>query len=148
MSLFKYPGLYGMDRFENLFESMLDRTSIAELALNPRADILETETGLVVSVDCPGVNPEDISVTLEEGMLVVKGFRNSSEESKGKYVRTERSYGSFKRAFKVGNGYDLSNIEATSSNGVLTVTLAKLAEALPKKVEIKVIPSPQGSEAN
>lgn len=105
----------------------------------PSADISETDTAYLIKAEIPGVNKEDVKVTLENGMLTIQGERKMEKEEKGKkYHRIERSYGSFMRSFRVPDDADESAVKAEFKDGVLNVTLTKSAKAKPKAINVSV----------
>jgi HSP20 family protein len=105
----------------------------------PSADISETDTAYVIKAEIPGVNKEDVKVTLENGMLTIQGERKMEKEEKGKkFHRIERSYGSFMRSFRVPDDADESAVKAEFKDGVLNVTLTKSAKAKPKAINVSV----------
>jgi HSP20 family protein len=105
----------------------------------PSADISETDTAYVIKAEIPGVNKEDVKVTLENGMLTIQGERKMEKEEKGKkFHRIERSYGSFMRSFRVPDDADESAVKAEFKDGVLNVTLGKSEKAKPKAINVSV----------
>jgi len=109
----------------------------------PKVDVYDEGKDLVVKAEVPGVKPEDISVTLEEGALTIRGKREREEEvEKENYYRMERSFGSFLRSIPVPRGVKESDIQAESSDGVLEVRLkgaAKLGETARKVIPVKAV---------
>jgi HSP20 family protein len=105
----------------------------------PPVDINETEKEYVVTVDLPDVKKEHIKVGLENCALTVEGERRLEKEEKGKkFHRLERRYGQFFRRFAMPGEIDAAHVQALFKDGVLKVTLPKLAAAVPKAVEVKV----------
>ena len=105
----------------------------------PSADISETDTAYLIKAEIPGVNKEDVKVSIENGMLTIQGERKMEKEEKGKrYHRIERSYGSFIRSFRVPDDADESAVKAEFKDGVLNVTLNKSARAKPKAINVSV----------
>ncbi len=105
----------------------------------PPVDVKETDDKYTIEMDLPGVKPEDVDVQVTGDTVVIKGERKfEQEEEKEGYHRIERSYGSFQRAFTLGNQVDADNIKASLKHGVLTVELPKAPEAKAKKIEIDV----------
>jgi HSP20 family protein len=106
----------------------------------PRSDVVETEQGVEVTVELPGLEEKDIEVTLSDDALSVKAERQieRKDEKKGYYV-SERSYGSIYRSIPLPPGVDSDRAEATFRNGVLTVRLPQRPEAKARvrKVEVK-----------
>jgi HSP20 family protein len=87
----------------------------------------------------PEIKKEDLKVTVEDDVLIIRGERKGEKEEKGKkYHRIERSYGSFERRFTLPEEADASKISSEFKEGVLTVHLPKNPNAKPKAVEIKV----------
>ncbi|MCE5330015.1 Hsp20/alpha crystallin family protein [bacterium] len=104
----------------------------------PNVDIKESETDITVKADLPGLKKEDIEVSVDNDMLVIKGERKFEKEEKDKdYVRVERSYGSFYRSFTIGAPVKEDEIKASYKNGVLEVTVPKAEIKKAKKVEVK-----------
>ncbi|GAB6067423.1 Hsp20/alpha crystallin family protein [Methylothermus subterraneus] len=105
----------------------------------PAVDIKEEANRYVVQADLPGVKPEDIEVTLQNGVLTIKGERQTeAKEEKENYRRVERFYGSFFRRFTLPESVDEEKIEANYDKGVLTVSIPKKPEVQPKKISVKV----------
>ncbi|MCU0305677.1 MAG: Hsp20/alpha crystallin family protein [Thermoanaerobaculales bacterium] len=136
----------GMERLFNEFmgrslRGMADETS-ASGAWSPAVNILEKEEGIVISADLPGLKAEDVEVTVDNGVLTIKGQRSFEEASEGQtYHRVERWYGSFERSFTVPNSVDPSKIEARFVNGEMSITLPKREESKPRSVKVKVATS-------
>jgi len=103
----------------------------------PAVDVYEDEQSLTLKLEVPGLNEEDINVTLENNTLTVSGERKfEKEEKEENFHRIERRYGSFTRAFRLPNTVDSEKVEAGYDKGVLKITLAKRAEAKPKTIKI------------
>jgi len=106
----------------------------------PAVDIAETEKAYEIAAELPGMDEKNIEVKFADGVLTIKGEkREEKEEKKKDYYLSERSFGSFQRAFQVPDGVDTDKIEASFQKGVLTVTLPKSAEAqkAAKKIDVK-----------
>jgi HSP20 family protein len=106
----------------------------------PAVDIFETENhDLVLKAEVPGMNREDIEVTVENGTLVLKGQKKFDETIKEEhYRRIERSYGQFFRSFTLPNTVDASKVSADYKNGILTVKLPFREEAKPRTINVDV----------
>ena len=103
-------------------------------------DVREDTNSIVVEVELPGVDEKDVSVTLANGMLTIKGEKKHEKEEKGEsYYLTERSFGTFERAIRLPDTVDDAKVEAKFDKGVLKVTAAKKPEAVKaeRKIEIK-----------
>lgn len=103
----------------------------------PAVDIYEDEHNLVLKLEVPGVNEEDLNVSLENNTLTVQGERKfEKEEKEENFHRIERRYGSFTRTFKLPNTADTEKVEAGYEKGILKITVAKRAEAKPKQIKV------------
>ena len=106
----------------------------------PAVDVAETEKGYEITAELPGMDESNIDVKVADGVLTIKGEKQEEKEEKKKdYYVSERRYGSFQRSFTVPAGVDVEKIEAQFKNGILTVNMAKSAQAQKneKKIEIK-----------
>ena len=104
----------------------------------PALDISERKDAYVVTVEVPGVNADDLDITLEDGLLTIQGERQfTSESSEQQYHRVERRYGSFRRSITLPSQVQADAIEASFENGVLEVVVPKAEEAKPKKITVR-----------
>jgi HSP20 family protein len=105
----------------------------------PAIDMSEDEKAYKISAELPGIDAKDIDVSLTGDMLVLKGEKRQEKEEKDQsYHFSERSYGSFQRAFELPASVDRNKVAADFSKGVLTITLPKTAEAQrpAKKIDV------------
>ncbi len=103
----------------------------------PSVDIVEEENCYLIHADVPGIKPEDIDVSMDKGVLTIKGHReDETKEESEKFKRVERVRGSFFRRFTLPEVVDLEKIEAKTINGVLTVTIPKGKAARPRKITV------------
>lgn len=117
--------------------SSIFRNSGNDVALH--VDVHETPTDMVVEAELPGLDEKDVTVTLKDGVLTLKGEKQSSREDKTKdYHVTERSYGSFQRSFRVGDMIDEDKVTAGFDKGLLKVTLPKRPEAAKTEKKIPI----------
>ena len=117
----------------------MNRLLGGETGFAPSIDIVEDKDNYLVRVDLPGLSKDDVSVTLQDNFLTIKGERKAEAESKdANYYRRERVYGSFSRTFELPGTVDPKKIDAHFRDGVLHVTLPKTAEPKPKQIEVKV----------
>ena len=106
----------------------------------PVTDVFVRDEDLVVRVELPGVEPEDLKITIEDGYLVIRGERKHDEEVREEaYYRMEASYGPFERFVPLPEGFEEPTIEARYADGVLEVIMPAAAKAL-KPQEPRVIP--------
>lgn len=115
-----------------------DRSRVATSAWTPAVDVKEEATRFVIIADVPGVEPGNIEITMDNGVLTIKGERvsESRDEASG-YSRVERASGSFYRRFSLPDTADAQAIAATSSHGVLEVSIPKKAAVQPRRIEVK-----------
>lgn len=106
-------------------------------AFAPAFEVKETNDAFVVKADVPGVEEKDLDVSLHNGVLTISGHRASEEKKEGEaYALYERQYGSFTRSFALPDVADGERTEAKLDAGVLTLTIAKKAEAKPRKISL------------
>lgn len=111
----------------------------AEGRLIPDMDVVETDKELEVTLDLPGLDEKDLDVNLTDGVLAIKGEKETEKEEKGKeYIRTERRHGAYYRAFRLPFEVDESKVTAQFTKGVLTVHLPKTESAQKKAMKIEV----------
>lgn len=114
----------------------------------PAVDISERKDAYLVTVELPGVELDDLRITLEEGLLTIQGERHFAHDSSEQHFhRIERRYGAFRRAITLPSHVLADAIEATADNGVLQIVLPKIEEAKPKHIQVQVRPSPSPSQA-
>ncbi len=105
----------------------------------PPADVIEREKEYLIKVDLPDVRKEDVKVLFDDGVLTIKGERKVEKETKGETVhRTERFYGTFERSFALPDDVDQKGIHAESKDGVLLVSLPRVAVQKPKPLAITI----------
>lgn len=106
---------------------------------SPAVDITENTDSFVIFADLPGVKVEDIDVTTENGLLTIKGQRDSEKtEKQNSFKRVERFSGRFMRRFTLPETADVEHIEARTKEGVLVLTIPKLPQTQPRKIEVKM----------
>lgn len=115
--------------------SDIEMTTVADWA--PSVDIGETDKAYLIKAEIPEVNKEDVKVTLQNGMLTIRGERKIQEEDT-KFHRIERCYGNFSRSFTVPDDADENDIKAQFKDGMLNITLAKSKQAKSGKIAITV----------
>ena len=121
----------------NLFQNTTDESSVVTSQWVPRVDIKEEPQRFVLHADIPGVDPGDIEVQMDKGMLTVKGERR--DETAGdtvRYSRIERRHGTFHRRFALPDSADPEGITATGQNGVLTITIPKRPESTQRRIQV------------
>ncbi len=128
------------EEMNRAFDDRLYATRDGEsVGWSPRVDIFEDEEGVSLKFELAGVDPKDVDIRFENGVLTLRGERKLEREDKREnYHRVEMSYGTFTRSFSLPGTIDAEKIKAESKNGVLTVHLPKKPEAKPKSIQVKV----------
>lgn len=104
----------------------------------PRTDLIETEDGYRLQLDVPGMSKEDIAINFKDNQLTVSGERASERTDENEeYVRVERSFGQFYRAFSLPRTIKADDIEASYENGVLGIHVPKTEKEKSRQIEIK-----------
>jgi len=140
-----HRGVNLFDSFRREMEDLFNRmvrddggSGQAMAAWAPQVDVEETEKEFLVKADLPGVNPKDVDIRVVDNVLTVRGGKEEKkEERKKNYHRMERFSGQFYRAIALPAGTDPEKVNATSANGVITITIPKRPEAQPKKIVIQ-----------
>ena len=105
----------------------------------PPVDIFEEPEAIRIVAEIPGVQPDNVKISLEGNLLTIHGTKQHEDEEKTERIhRYERSYGAFERSFTLPGSVDPQNIKATYDHGVLTVTLPKSERAKPRQIEVQV----------
>jgi HSP20 family protein len=129
--------------FNRLFEGNLfdqdesDDSSVVTSQWVPRVDVKEEKDRFVLFADLPGIDPDEIEVSMDKGTLTIKGERSSeSAEQTDRFSRIERRYGSFYRRFALPDSADPQGIQAHGRNGVLEITIPKRPESAPRRIQV------------
>lgn len=133
-------------RMDRLFDEMMGRgmRRIADEdrvrgSWSPAVNIMEKKDAIQITADLPGMKAEDVEVTVDNGVLTIRGERKLEEATEGEtYHRIERVYGVFERTFTLPNSVDTTKIEAKFTNGEMVVSLPKREESKPRSVKVKV----------
>lgn len=149
MTLARYEPYYLLDRlhrevrrlgaYDSLANDLADDDSsnVVVSHWRPAVDIKEEDKQFVIRADIPGVDPKDIEITMEAGILTIKGERTleKEEESDG-YKRIERARGTFYRRFSLPDTADAEKIEARGKDGVLEIVLPKHEKVQPRRITV------------
>ena len=132
--------------FDRLFEGSLfnqdsaDESSVVTSQWVPRVDIKEETDRFVLYADLPGVDPQDIEVQMEKGVLTIKGERHGEAKLETEsFSRIERRHGSFHRRFALPDSADPDGITASGHNGVLQIVIPKRPETTPRRIQVGTI---------
>lgn len=123
--------------FRQAFGGEVDETSLAGV-WSPMLDVEETDDAFEIHVETPGVKPEDIEITLEDGVLGIRGERRFYEDrAESGFRRVERRFGRFHRALRLPTPVDADGVEATCGDGMLRVRIPKAEAAKPRRIEVR-----------
>lgn len=151
MNIVRYRQWPGQASFQNEFKQMFDRmfegnyldqgdsddSSVVTSQWVPRVDVKEENDRFVLYADLPGINPDDIDVSMDKGILTIKGERSGeTSEQTDRFSRIERYYGSFHRRFALPDSADPEGIQAHGRNGVLQISIPKRPEAAPRRIQV------------
>ena len=131
------------DEVNRLFSSSFSRgeggdNGLTRGAWSPSVDIFENKNEIVLEAEMPGINADDVNISIENNILTLTGERRFEKKDEGdNFHRVERSYGSFTRSFTLPSTVSSENAQAEFENGVLRLKLAKREEAKPRRIEIK-----------
>lgn len=131
--------------FDEVFGGLGRRFGGGDLAeWSPAVDVYSKDGDLVIKAELPGMKPEDVDITLQEGVLTISGERKAEHEREGAgYYVKERRYGSFRRSMRLPEGVDESKIHARFEDGVLEVVVEGAgAVTEPHRIQIE---GPKGS---
>ena len=124
---------------DRMFEDFFGRPVYDWTGAGPLADLYETDDEYVVELDLPGWDRKDIDVTVEQGVLSIRGEKTQeTEEELNAYHVRERGMASFQRSFTLPHTIDPNAVNAKFENGVLRVQLPKMAEAKARRIEVSV----------
>ena len=123
------------DRFFNQDDT--DASAVATAQWVPRVDLKEESGRFVIYADLPGIDPKDIEVQMDKGILSIKGERSSESTTETeRFSRVERRYGSFHRRFALPDSADPEGITASGRNGVLEIVIPKRPETTPRRIQV------------
>ena len=130
------------EEMDKVFEDFFNTTgfpSLKEGVWMPAVDVHETKSDVIVTMDVPAISPKDISITVVEDKLTVKGERKREKELKEEdYYKSERVYGSFQRIVLLPTGVVGAKAKATYKDGVLKIAIPKSQKVVPKEIKIIV----------
>jgi HSP20 family protein len=122
--------------FGGRLAAVLD-TPETQRALRPALNVAETGHVFTLTAELPGVAKEDVTITIEDGVLTLAGEKKREEEQKDRsWHRVERAYGAFERTLTLPKGVDGDKAEAAFKDGVLTITLPKSDQVKPRTLKI------------
>ena len=112
--------------------------SATATAWAPALDISERKDAYLVTVELPGVEADDLDITMEDGLLTIQGERHfAHDSSEQQFHRVERRYGAFRRSITLPAQVQAEQIQASVDNGVLQILVPKMEEATPKRIQVR-----------
>jgi HSP20 family protein len=140
----EYPGgLFGLQRLNRLLDEAFtgsvfpEQGSAITSAWFAPTDVSEDANSLQITLEVPGVRPEDVKISLENNLLTVRGEKRQEAEERNERVhRYERSYGTFERSFALPNTVDADKISANYENGILRISIPKSERARPREIPV------------
>jgi HSP20 family protein len=112
--------------------------SATATAWAPALDISERKDAYLVTVELPGIEADDLEITMEDGLLTIQGERAfAHDSSEQQFHRVERRYGAFRRSITLPAQVQAEQIEASFDNGVLQIVVPKMEEAKPKRIQVR-----------
>jgi HSP20 family protein len=146
MAITRYNSWTQPNRFQDEIKQVFDRffgeeegdqSNVVTSQWTPRVDVREEDKRFVILADIPGVDPKDIEISMDKGILTVRGERKSeTKEENGKLTRVERSYGAFYRRFSLPDSADADGISAAGKHGVLEIAIPKKPETTPRRIAV------------
>ena len=146
MSLIRYPyrneRLF-QDEMKQMFDKLFnggdgDASSVVTSQWVPRVDIREEDNRFVIFADLPGVDPKDIEVNMDKGILSIRGERSIEQKTEDeRFSRIERAHGVFHRRFALPESADPDGIAASGRHGVLEITIPKRPETTPRRIQVQ-----------
>jgi HSP20 family protein len=140
-------GLFGLHReIDRLFNDLVQGTGLGGSQGNivPSIDISETDKAIEVTAEMPGLERNDVEISIDDDSLTIRGEKKVEEDKDKNVQHSERRYGVFLRVLQLPPGIDPASVQAAMSNGVLKITIPKPAKSQPKKIEVK---EPSAAEA-
>jgi len=129
-----------INRMMRMFDEFFGSEEMAPMPIwGPPIDVSETDNKVIIRTELPGIDPQELDISVTEDMLTIKGKKKEeSREEREHYFSSERRYGEFSRSVKLPSRVDKDKIDASYHNGVLRIEMQKMPEAR-QKIEVKVI---------
>lgn len=128
--------------FDSVFNRFFPNTTTSEESASvslwsPRVDLGENDTTYFVRLDVPGIDKNDLDISLKDKVLTISGERKDESQPEGtKFFRREAFYGRFERRFRLPKAVNAKGIEATYTSGVLTIEIPKAEEVKPHQIKV------------
>jgi HSP20 family protein len=145
MSLTRQPNRLArrlsQDDLKQVFDQFFgdgDASSVVTSQWTPRCDIKEEAGRFLILADLPGVDPKDIEISMDKGILTIRGERTTETKTEDeRFSRIERAHGVFHRRFALPDSADAEGIAATGRHGVLEITIPKRPETTPRRIQVQ-----------
>ncbi len=125
--------------FDDFFGRPVLRTEWTEGVWSPSVDVSEDKDNVIIKAEMPGMNKDDVKISIQDGVLTLKGEKRQEKEEKDKnYHRVERNYGSFCRSFQLPTSVKSDKVKASYKDGMLSIALPKTEEVKPKEIPISI----------
>ena len=139
MAIIRWDPFREMTSVQNQFNRLVDQMwGGRQESWLPAVDVFDNKDAVVVKAELAGMDPDDIQIEVEDNVLTVKGERKFEETvDEERYYRVERRYGSFQRSLALPQGVKPDDISASYEDGILVITVPKVEEEKPKRIEVK-----------
>ena len=140
MAIIRWDPFREMTQVQNQFNRLVDQVwgGARQESWLPAGDVFDRKDADVLKAELAGMDPDDIETEGEDNVLTIKGERKSEEQVEDeRYYRVERRFGSFQRSLALPQGVKAEDIQAGYEDGILTVTVPKVEEEKPKRIEVK-----------
>lgn len=139
MAIIRWDPFREMTQAQSQFSKLVDQVwGGRQESWLPAIDVFDTKVAVVLKAELAGMNPDDIQIEVEDNVLTVKGERRFEEEvDEERYYRVERRFGSFQRSLALPQGVKVADISASYEDGILTISVPKVEEERPKRIEVK-----------
>ena len=141
MAIIRWDPFREMTQVQNQFNRLVDQVWGGRQEREswlPAVDVFDTKDAVVLKAELAGMDPDDIEIEVEDNVLTIKGERKFEETvDDERYYRVERRFGSFQRSLALPQGVKPEEIAAGYGDGILTVTVPKVEEEKPKRIEVK-----------
>jgi HSP20 family protein len=151
ISRYRDPSLFGLQRLNRILDEAFggvafpEQGNVITSTWFAPTDVSEDQSSLRISMELPGVDPNDVRLSLENNILTIRGEKKQqAEENNERVHRFERTYGMFERTFALPNTVDPDRIEARYDNGVLIVSLPKAERAKPREIRVNTSAASSG----
>jgi HSP20 family protein len=147
MAIIRWDPFRDMTQVQNQFNRLVDQVwSGRQESWLPAVDVFDTKDSVVLKAELAGMDPDEIQIEVEDNVLTIKGERKFEETvDEERYYRVERRFGSFQRNLALPQGVKPEDISAAYEDGILTVTVPKVEEEKPKRIEVKAKKTVQAS---